>query len=357
MKKILVGICSIGNGHINRQICVVKELIKSNYEVLIATENNKLQDIKDKLPLVKVIELNIPWIVCDEKGFNFKETLTKYNNIDLFRKFLEFGIEVEKEFNGKPDLIISDYEPNVAQYAYATGIPLITMEQQSKFLYLEELSMREYSINEEKCRLNYFFPKYDKKIISSFFPINVNNNKIIQVPPIITAIKKGIIKNDFIVVYLSPYSDSDKYNKLIHVLGEIKDINFKLYSNNYETYIHKFKYKNIEFSEFNNNFRKDISQCSALITTAGHQLISEAIAIELPLFVMPLNTYEQHYNAYMVSNYKLGMNNDITNENILKFINNREMYRNNIKKYKKKIYTEKWESIFINVVKELLNDK
>ena len=357
IKKILVGICGIGNGHINRQICVIKELLKNNYEVLVATESCKIQTIKEILKNIKVIELNIPWIVCNEKGFDFKETLDKYNDIDLFRKFLEFGNEIEQELNGKPDLIISDYEPNVAQYSYATCTPLITMEQQSKFLYLDELKLNDYSIKEEIYRLNYFFPKFDKKVVSSFFSINIKDNKIIQVPPIITKIKREKIKNDFIIVYLSPYSDSDKYNRLINILSEIKDINFKVYSKHYEEYINRFNFDNVEFSEFNKNFKKDISKSSALITTGGHQLISEAISIELPLYVMPLNTYEQHYNAYMVNYYNLGSNNEITKDNIIKFINDRELYRNNIKKYKDKYYIEKWENTFIDTVKELLNDK
>ena len=356
MKKILVGICGIGNGHINRQICAIKELLKNNYEVLVATEADKIQTIKERLENVKVIELNIPWIVCNEKGFDFKETLNKYNNIDLFKKYLELGIKIEEELNGKPDLVISDYEPNVAQYAYATGIPLITMEQKSKFLYLDELDLNNYSIKEEIYRINYFFPKYDKKIISSFFPININDNKVIQVSPIISNLNKEPIKDNFIIVYLSPYSDSDKYDKLIDIIGNIRDINFKVYSKNYEKYINKFKYSNVMFSNFNNEFKKDMSQSSALITTGGHQLISEAISIELPLYVIPLNTYEQHYNACMVNKYELGTNKYITESNIIDFINNREKYRKNIKEFKVKYYNKKWNETFINIVNEIIND-
>ncbi len=356
MKKILIGICGIGNGHINRQICVIKELLNNNYEVLVATEANKIQIIKERLENVKVIELNIPWIVCNEKGFDFKETLNKYNNIDLFKKYLELGIKIEEELHGKPNLIISDYEPNVAQYAYATGIPLITMEQQSKFLYLDELDLNNYSIKEEIYRINYFFPKYDKKIISSFFPINIKDNKVIQVSPIISNLNKETIKDNFIIVYLSSYSDSDKYEKLIDIIGNIRDINFKVYSKNHEKYINKFKYSNVIFSNFNNEFKKDMSQSSALITTGGHQLISEAISIELPLYVMPLNTYEQHYNAYMVKKYELGTNKDITESNIIDFINNREKYRKNIKEFKGKYYNKKWNETFINIVNEIIDD-
>ena len=57
--------------------------------------------------------------------------------------------------------------------------------------------------------------------------MNINDNKIIQVSPIITKIKKEKIKDNFIVVYLSPYSDSNIYDNLINIIGEIKEINFK----------------------------------------------------------------------------------------------------------------------------------
>lgn len=43
---------------------------------------------------------------------------------------------------------MTDYEPNVAQYAYAVNRPLICLEQQSKFLYLSEEKIEHYSITE-----------------------------------------------------------------------------------------------------------------------------------------------------------------------------------------------------------------
>ena len=218
MKKVLVGICGIGNGHINRQICVIDLLIKNKYKVLIATEKDKIKTLENIFPKESIIEIKIPWIVCNENGVDFKSSLDKYNNIDLFRTFLEFSINVENKLGGKPDLIISDYEPNVAQYAYASLIPLITMEQQSKFLYLNEIEIADHSIKEEIYRLNYFFPKYDRKIISSFFPIDIKDKKVVLTPPIISKIEKIKCEEKFILVYLSPYSDSSKYIKLINIL-------------------------------------------------------------------------------------------------------------------------------------------
>lgn len=354
MKKVLVGICGIGNGHINRQICVIKVLIEHGYKLLIATEKEKIETLKNIFPNEKIIELTIPWIVCDKDGLNYKETLNKYNNIDYFRKYLEFGINVEKELNGKPDLVISDYEPNVAQYAYSANIPLITMEQQSKFLYLDEIKIDNHSIEEEKYRLNYFFPRYDKKIISSFFPIDFEKSDVIQVPPIISSISKKETKEDFILVYLSSYSNSYKYKKLLEIIRDLKNKEFKVYSNNYEEYEKEYSSSNIEYSNFNINFKNDLSICSCLLATSGHQLISEAISLNIPIYVFPLETYEQHYNALMVEKYKLGTNKEITKENIEEFISKRKEYEENIIDYKKKYYKKSWEKTFIKEINKII---
>lgn len=171
MKKILIGICGIGNGHINRQSCIIKELLKDNHEIMVVTTEDKIDMLRERFPSLKISKINIPWIICNEDGINYKETFEKYksNNVDLFNSFLTFCIEVENYFEGKPDLIISDYEPNVAQYSYSCNVPFITMEQQSKFLYLDELKIDKFSIKEEQIRLNYFFPVYSKKLFLRFF--------------------------------------------------------------------------------------------------------------------------------------------------------------------------------------------
>ena len=41
MKKVLIGICGIGNGHVNRQICVIKKLLNQGMKILVATTKEK----------------------------------------------------------------------------------------------------------------------------------------------------------------------------------------------------------------------------------------------------------------------------------------------------------------------------
>lgn len=357
-KKILIGICGIGNGHINRQLCIIQELLKNNYKIMVVTTKDKMDILRERFSHLKISKINVPWIICKEEGISYTETLEKYkfSKVDLFNSFLNFCIDVENYFEGKPDLIISDYEPNVAQYSYSCNVPLITMEQQSKFLYLDEIKIDSFSIKEEQYRLNYFFPAFSKKIISSFFPIDIKDKNIFVIPPIISKIEKQTIDNKFVVIYFSPYSDSKKYKKIINIIKDIKTISFKVYTKNFEEYNKLYVYNHIKFLNFNNEFKNDLSKCSALITTAGHQLISEAISLDIPLYVISLNTYEQNYNALMVKKYKLGMINNITYDNLIYFFNKREYFKNNIIKFKKKYYDDSWENKVKKIIDKLLED-
>ena len=354
MKKVLVGICGIGNGHINRQMCVIEELLKNEVMVVVATTEEKKKILNREFPQIPIIIITIPWITCGSSGLDYNDCLIKYknNNIDQYEQFFKFCMLVEMAFKSKPDLIISDYEPNVAQYAYASMTPLICMEQQAKFIYLDELDIKDASIKEEIYRLNYFFPKYDKRIISSFFPICINNEKVSVVTPIIPklAIHSKVSKK--VVVYFSPYSDSQKYEKILNVIKEITDYTFNVYTSN------KYKqfedYKNINIYSFNDGFRDDLSSCSFLLTTGGHQLLSEALSLNIPVYVFPLETYEQKYNALMIEKYDLGfVAKSFSVEEVNNFLSRYDEFHNNIICFKNKYYNKNWKEEIRKILNKL----
>ena len=350
--KILVGVCGIGNGHLNRQTCVIEYLLECEHTVVIATTTNNCEFFKKKFPDVKIISISIPWITCNEKGIDFKDSLNKYiyGHIDQYKNFFEFGIRVNNVFNGIPDIVITDYEPNVAQYSYAVSVPLICMEQQSKFLYLNEEKIDNFSIIEEIRRINYFFPKFDYKIISSFFPININDKKVKIVSPIIRNLKQIETKKKQVLVYFSPYSDSFKYKLILDAISKIKYLNFIVYT---KQRFDEYYFSNIVFKSFGENFINDLQNSIFLISTAGHQLLSEAISINLPLYLIPLDTYEQNYNALMVEKYKIGkIGKEIKTEEIEVFYNNLNFYSGNIDNFKNKYYKNDWK----NILKEILNN-
>jgi len=350
--KILIGICGIGNGHLSRQTNVINLLMNNHHEIVIATTKNNINYFENKFPNFKVLEISIPWIACNSKGIDFETSMKKYQEgeIDQFSEFLNFSMGVEKTFSGVPDLVITDYEPNVAQYSYAVDIPLICMEQQSKFLYLDEIKIRNYSILEEKKRINYFFPKYAYKVISSFFPIIIKDKNIKVVTPIISPLKEIKPKKNHILVYFSPYENSDKYIKIVRALENISNYNIIVYTKE------KFNIdsNNITFKSYSSEFKNDLENAYCLISTAGHQLLSESISIEIPVYVIPLSTYEQNYNAKMIEKYDLGkIADNINNKEINQFIKEAPYYKKKIIKFKNKYYKNNWGKTLLRIIDNL----
>ncbi len=356
MKKVLIGICGIGNGHVNRQMLIIEELRKRGCQIVIATTPNKIETIKNKFSDIEVISINIPWIVCGNNGVDFSKCKEVYikNNVDQYLTFFNFSLEAEKRLNGKPDLVISDYEPNVAQYAYACGVKLINMEQQSKFLYLKEESIKGYSINEEVTRLNYFFPKTDYRIISSFFNVNINEKNAYIIPPVIRTTERTNVDVNKGLVYFSPYcNDKKQFIKILKLLKQIKNLSFIVYTSlEFEGYC---QYGNVVFKKFGEDFLNDLKDAYFIISSSGHQLLSESISADIPVYLFPLKTYEQHYNSRMIEKYDLGIEAiECTKKEFDEFYNNIPKYIRNMKEYRKKEWTEAWSRRINKIFDEIL---
>ena len=57
--KILIGICGIGNGHVNRQSNVINLLLSYNHKLVIATTRNNIEYFENNFKNVEVLEVNI----------------------------------------------------------------------------------------------------------------------------------------------------------------------------------------------------------------------------------------------------------------------------------------------------------
>lgn len=357
--KIVFGVCSLGQGHINRQKLIIKNFLNKGHQILVVTSSGNNYFQQEFLD-VSVVSCSVPWISTDNDGIDFIDCLKKHenNNIDYFKEFLLMSIEIEKYFNGEPDLVISDYEPNVAKYAYARDIKLVNLEQQSKFLYLSEQNVNNINLLEEKSRIKYFFPKSDFRIISSFFDINYNGDEsVFLIPPIIAKNSTEFDVDDkLVVVYFSTYGSVNYkllYIKILDMIKDNYDFVFKVYTD-----IEFPSYKdcsNIMFCKFSQEFKLDLEKCKFVISTSGHQLTSECIAFNKPLLLTSFNTFEQNYNLKMVEKFGLGKRIEkFTIEEFNDFVSHIDLYLDNIIDYKNKYMKYDWESSFNKCIDKIL---
>jgi uncharacterized protein (TIGR00661 family) len=366
MKKILIGICGVGNGHVYRQKSIIDKLLKYDVDIVLAVTQKNYTFFNDLYPNIKKIIVFTPFIIYNDSGLDFKATKIKYlqNNIDYYGAFLDFSIEVQKAFSGSnPDLVMTDYEPIVAQFAYATSKPLICFEQQAKFLILHPKVINSFSAdNVDNSRLLYFFPKADKRYVSSFFKIKDNKKFNIEaIPPVLKNISKGDIKKDKVLIYFSPYTsiyapDSCNYTKILELVKNYKKYKFSIYTElEFPDY---YKYDNLFFKKPGDEFDNDLTDCNFIISASGHQLIAEAINLETPLYIFPLNTFDQNYCCYFVEKHELGKKiNTCDTKEFDEFIGNLELYRKNMKKHKNTHYKEKWDKILFEKLENTFNIK
>lgn len=352
MKKILIGICGIGNGHMNRQKLVIDKLLKYDVEIVMAITKDSYAYFNKLYPDIIKITVTVPWVYCDNFGIDFVNTRERYINegVDQYKSFLDFSIEVQKAFKGNnPDLIITDYEPNVAQFAYAVDRPLICLDQHSKFLILSPDKIDDFSINIERSRLLYFFPKADKRYVSSFYKIEQKNEFNIKIlPPIIKTIHREKIKKNKVVVYFSTYSNDSKYYfKVLNLIKNYDDYEFHIYTNmDCRRYS---MFNNLKFKEIGFGFDKDLADCNFIISSSGHQLISEAISVGIPLYIFPLDTFDQNYCCYIVDREKWGKKMIRCDKaEFDDFISNIDFFRKNMLTYKKNNWKEPWDKLLFD---------
>jgi UDP:flavonoid glycosyltransferase YjiC (YdhE family) len=95
-------------------------------------------------------------------------------------------------------------------------------------------------------------------------------------------------------------------------------------------------------------FVRDLAGCRAVLSTAGNQLIGEAIHFGKPVLAMPEDAFEQRLNAFMIERMGVGMRGDLkslTPSDIDRFLGSRDWYRSNMREHAGNGRTEAAETL------------
>lgn len=332
MKKVLYGICGIGNGHFFRQVPVIDHLLAHQNQILFFAygESLKLLSRYEFNPLVKIIEVSVPYFIGNSEGVDFV-TSEKINSQFDYSINLK-ALAQAQTWLGKPDLVISDYEPVSAQYGYAYSAPVVTIDQQSKFFTRSTpKSINGFNCQDEIMRLNMFFP-VAHRIACSFFKVPEKNNVTI-VPPLYRQSIKDIVRNpqdNQFVVYLSAQAGFKQSLSEVIDIVKIRKEQFHIFTK--EIYTEQLPDNVWIYPHESSDFDKLLSTCSGVISTAGHNLLGECMFLNIPVYAMPIDLYEQQLNAYMLSEFCYGLNNSqFSAVSLDEFIQKNKFYKEHIR--------------------------
>ena len=98
---------------------------------------------------------------------------------------------------------------------------------------------------------------------------------------------------------------------------------------------HRGKVDNLDFRAPSNEwFLHDLAHCKAVLSTAGNQLIGEAMHFGKPVLAAPEEAFEQRLNAHMIERMGIGMRADLkrlTPSDVDRFLTHHAYYRSNMR--------------------------
>jgi uncharacterized protein (TIGR00661 family) len=322
--KVLYGVCGIGMGHTLRQQPIIDHLAKSSRVVIFAYGESyrHLGARYRELPNVTVLQVSVPFFMGGANGLDFAGTALRASN------FTEDALAVNciamgraQAVLGKPDVVITDYEPISAQYAYSQDAPLVTIDQQSKYLAGNFPSqLHGEGFVDEVQRLRMFFPTAEKRFACSFFRVPTGSTgsgsrpAVHVIPPVLrdrvlTMRRRNRATND-ILVYLSSQRDfAQSTAQLASILASQPGWRFHAFlptaampsaGETLPSNMHVYPVGDARFSGI-------MERCAGMITTAGHSLLSEAMHLHKPVYALPLPVYEQQMNAHVIETHGFGI--------------------------------------------------
>ncbi len=266
--KIAMSCTGEGLGHAARTVALA-QMLRDRYEIVVFAPRKLFPFLIENLGNVPVED--IPYFSFAKVRERIHYAGTTYRNIPgLFRFPVEVSRIVRRFRRHEIKALISDYDPYCSFAADRIGLPILQINHPSVVL-----RRRDYSLESITAKLIsiLLMGKYHRKLIVSFYdgdvgPIVRRSLTTASVPP-----------EDFFVVYLKP-----GYRKTM--LRALKRLA-----------IHNV----VVFPDPNRNIIDDLTRCRAVISSAGHQFMSEALVLKKPVFVVPqTGQYEQWLNARML---------------------------------------------------------
>ena len=308
MASIVYSLCGEGRGHATRARATV-EAMRGRHRVTIFAahcayemlapiyERDRARDGgRDEVRVVRIPGLQFGY--------------TRGGRVDLLRTLrmaASFRMAVEAHVDAvmpelrrsRPDLVISDFEPIIPRAALRCGLPFVSFDHQH-YLAVSDLSSLPFRLRQE-ARLAAPFVRalYDWQaatIVSSFYraPLKPAHRDAVWVGTLMRPSMLGIVPQpgNHVVAYIRRHASAETMAALAACGREVR-----IYGLGERPAEGPLGFRAID----ERRFLDDLATCDAVVSTAGNQLVGEALYLRKPVLAMPEPwNFEQSVNAYFL---------------------------------------------------------
>ena len=333
MATIFYGLSGEGRGHATRARTIV-EALRANHDVTLFAPGQAHELLYPLYRGTDVRVRRIPglrfhYTSCRRIDFSKTTTMGLRYLAELPRLVRVLQQEIERH---APDLVVTDFEPALPRAAEKMGVPYISVDHQH-VLVVSDFSalppdLRRYVFYMEKLVRAYYSTQQQTVVSSFFFPpskVSANNVSRIGVllrPEVMNARTRN---GRHLVAYLR----REVPPAVLHAL-KTAGCEVRLYGLGGGHSDGNIRYCEVD----NHRFVEDLATGRGLISTAGNQLVGEALYLGKPVLAMPeRKNHEQRINAHFLKATGLGMTCDMdlmSHDNIRAFMNRLGEYRTRI---------------------------
>jgi uncharacterized protein (TIGR00661 family) len=306
MASIVYAMCGEGRGHATRARAIV-EAMRGRHQLTLFASDCAHDMLSVHYPTEDVRLIRIPGL-----RFGYGPA----GRVDLMRTLwmaARFRWEVNSRVDAvlpeleraRPDLVIADFEPIVPRAARRLGLPFVSFDHQH-YLVVSDFSGLPFWVRQEAHLAAPFVRAlYDWQqatIVSAFYraPLKKEFRDTTWVGTLIRPEMLPIrpTHGRHLVAYMRRHASAETLSALAASGREVR-----VYGLGARASEGPLRFMAID----ERRFIDDMAGCDAVVSTAGNQLVGEALFLSKPLLVMPeAMNFEQSVNAHFLEKSGLG---------------------------------------------------
>ena len=304
MARIIYGVAGEGFGHSSRSHLIGQRLLDAGHDVMFVGYRKSLAYLKQYFGerVREIFGLSFAY----EDGRVDKSQTLKRNLLNLGEGNKQNDKLFRQHFEPfEPELVISDFEPFSAWWAWRKRVPFISIDHEH-VLTLCELEHPEgswFSRLTAELVTNCYYVGAVRYIIINFFQAPLRIDSAVLAPPVIRPAVAALEPQDgeHILVYSTSGEGKDT---LLQMLGKFAERKFYVYG-----FDQAGEFGNCVFRERSTNaFLADLASAKGVAASAGFSLISECLYLKKKMLLMPVaGQYEQMVNAHYIDKLALGI--------------------------------------------------
>lgn len=330
--RIAYGVFGYGRGHATRTASVLPDLCR-RHEVRLFAGGDAYDQLSIDYPVVRIPTLGYVYNARGQVSTLLTARRNGWHVLDMLLRGPQFQAVRDAVLDFNPDVVISDAEPWMHRIARYLRIPRIGFDHFGIMVYCRPqipfgdriLSRRDVFV------YRMLMGRPERIIVSSFYDARPRWPRVEIVGPLLrdAVLRAQPTRGDYLLLY---------FNKGAHLFRP--HIEAALRAAGHPVRIYGVPRRgtdgNLQFRPPSNvPFVEDMANCRAIISTAGNQLVGEAVQLGKPMLVMPEDCVEQRLNGAALQRAGLGQcvrHADFSAEHIAHFLAEEERYHANIRR-------------------------